>query len=104
MSYWGIAGHPGFEPGTYELTARCSAVELVATAWTCTESNCGLTDSACGFILQSTPFQALERDAVRYGTPRGLAPLCQRTPGLVFLVYTNISGCQLTLASSLQEG
>jgi hypothetical protein len=41
---------------------------------------------------------------VRYGTPRGLAPLCQRTPGLVFLVYTNVSGCQLTLASSLQEG
>ena len=25
-----IAGHPGFEPGTLELTALCSAVELMA--------------------------------------------------------------------------
>lgn len=29
LSYEVLADHPGFEPGTLELTALCSAVELM---------------------------------------------------------------------------
>ena len=59
MSYRGIADHPGLEPGTLELTALCSAIELMVKSGPAQNRTVVLHTPTCGFAVQSTPFQAL---------------------------------------------